>query len=377
VTVPEARPEVESLQAYSAPLEGRRGMLRLDFNENTLGPSPRVLQALHAIPADQIAIYPEYEGLREAVVANLSAARPAGAPALARPLQPEQIGLFNGVDAAIHAIFHAYGDRGDTLLTTSPTFGYYTPCARMQGMAIEAVPYRLPDFAFPLEEIRALLAGRGTAAAGRPPRLLLICNPNNPTGTRLAPEPILELAAAAPRTLVVVDELYEAFTGDSVLPLADFAATPNLVVLRSLAKTAGLAGLRIGFAIGAAPVIDRISRVTGPYDINSFAVTAAQAALADQAFTDAYVAEVSRARAWLLEQLQGAGVRHHAAGGNYLLIWPERPPEQVEAGLRQAGILVRSMAGKPLIEGSLRVSIGTREQMQRFWQAYRRVTPAD
>ncbi len=377
MTVPEARPEVESLQAYSAPLEGRRGMLRLDFNENTLGPSPRVLQALHAIPADQIAIYPEYEGLREAVVANLSAARPAGAPALARPLQPEQIGLFNGVDAAIHAIFHAYGDRGDTLLTTSPTFGYYTPCARMQGMAIEAVPYRLPDFAFPLEEIRALLAGRGMAAAGRPPRLLLICNPNNPTGTRLAPEPILELAAAAPHTLVVVDELYEAFTGDSVLPLADFAATPNLVVLRSLAKTAGLAGLRIGFAIGAAPVIDRISRVTGPYDINSFAVTAAQAALADQAFTDAYVAEVGRARAWLLEQLQGAGVRHHAAGGNYLLIWPERPPEQVEAGLRQAGILVRSMAGKPLIEGSLRVSIGTREQMQRFWQAYRRVTPAD
>ena len=374
MTVPEARPEVESLQAYSAPLEGRRGMLRLDFNENTLGPSPRVLQALHAIPADQIAIYPEYEGLREAVVANLSAAGPAGAPALARPLQPEQIGLFNGVDAAIHAIFHAYGDRGDTLLTTSPTFGYYTPCARMQGMAIEAVPYRLPDFAFPLEEIRALLAGRGTAAAGRPPRLLLICNPNNPTGTRLAPEPILELAAAAPRTLVVVDELYEAFTGDSVLPLADFAATPNLVVLRSLAKTAGLAGLRIGFAIGAAPVIDRISRVTGPYDINSFAVTAAQAALADQAFTDAYVAEVGRARAWLLEQLQGAGVRHHAAGGNYLLIWPERPPEQVEAGLRQAGILVRSMAGKPLIEGSLRVSIGTREQMQRFWQVYRSVT---
>ena len=374
MTVPEARPEVESLQAYSAPLEGRRGMLRLDFNENTLGPSPRVLQALHAIPADQIAIYPEYEGLREAVVANLSAARPAGAPALARPLQPEQIGLFNGVDAAIHAIFHAYGDRGDTLLTTSPTFGYYTPCARMQGMAIEAVPYRLPDFAFPLEEIRALLAGRGTAAAGRPPRLLLICNPNNPTGTRLAPEPILELAAAAPRTLVVVDELYEAFTGDSVLPLADFAATPNLVVLRSLAKTAGLAGLRIGFAIGAAPVIDRISRVTGPYDINSFAVTAAQAALADQAFTDAYVAEVGRARAWLLELLQGAGVRHHAAGGNYLLIWPERPPEQVEAGLRQAGILVRSMAGKPLIEGSLRVSIGTREQMQRFWQVYRSVT---
>ena len=351
---PPARPEVESLRAYSAPLEGRRGLLRLDFNENTVGPSPHVVAAIRAIPADQYAIYPEYDGLREAVLANL-----------ALPLAPSQIGLFNGVDAAIHAIFHAYGARGDTLLTTSPTFGYYSPCAQMQGMAIEAIPYHLPDFAFPLEEIRAAL--------GQGPRLLLICNPNNPTGTRLAPERILEFAATAAQTLVVVDELYEAFTGDSVLPVADFAATPNLLVLRSLAKTAGLAGLRIGFAIGAAAVIDRISRVVGPYDINSFAVTAALAALADQPYVDSYVAEVLRARSWLVQQLQAAGVRHHAAGGNYLLIWPERPAEEMEQSLRQAGILVRSMAAKPLIDGSLRVSIGTTEQMQRFWAAYLQV----
>jgi histidinol-phosphate aminotransferase len=287
--------------------------------------------------------------------------------------------LFNGVDAAIQALFHAYGDRGDTLLTTSPTFGYYTPCARMQGMVIEAVPYRLPDFAFPLEEIRAALTGfvPGAVASDAlvtPPRLLLLCNPNNPTGTRLAPERILELAAAAPDTLVVVDELYEAFTGDSVLPLADFKATPNLLVLRSLAKTAGLAGLRIGFAIGHAAVVDRVSRVTGPYDINSFAVTAAFAALRDQDYVDAYAAEVGAARAWLVQQMQLAGTRFHAAGGNYLLIWPQVDPAQVEQRLRhQAGILVRSMAGKPLIDGSLRVSIGTREQMQRFWAAWRQL----
>jgi len=350
-TLPPARPEVEGLHAYSAPLEGRRGLLRLDFNENTVGPSPQVVEALRAIPADHIAIYPEYDGLREAVVASLQ-----------RPLQPEQVGLFNGVDAAIHAVFHAYGDRGETLLTTSPTFGYYTPCAQMQGMAIEAIPYEGEAFAFPLQAIRSALV--------RGPRLLLICNPNNPTGTRLAPQLILELAAAAPHTLVVVDELYEAFTGDSVLPLADFNATPNLLVLRSLAKTAGLAGLRIGFAIGAAPVIDRISRVTGPYDINSFAVTAAFAALRDQAYVDAYVAEVLRARQWISGQLRAAGVRHHVDGGNYLLIWPRGGAAAVDAALRAEGILVRSMAGKPLIDGALRVSLGTVEQMQRFWSAY-------
>jgi histidinol-phosphate aminotransferase len=353
---PQPRPEVESLHAYSAPLEGRRPMLRLDFNENTIGPSPQVVEALRAIPADRIAIYPEYDGLREAVITNLNL-----------PLQPEQVGLFNGVDAAIHAIFHAYGDRGETLLTTSPTFGYYTPCAQMQGMAIQAIPYEGAAFAFPLEAIRHALNAN--------PRLLLICNPNNPTGTRLAPQQILELAASAPQTLVVVDELYEAFTGDSVLTLADFSALPNLLVLRSLAKTAGLAGLRIGFAIGHAAVVDRISRVTGPYDINSFAVTAAFAALKDQAYVDGYVAEVIEARTWMAEQLLAAGVRYHVEGGNYLLLWPQRDPAEVDQELRAAGILVRAMTGKPLIDGSLRVSIGTREQMRRFWDAYQTIEP--
>ncbi len=378
---PLARPEVETLTAYSAPLEGRRGLLRLDFNENTVGPSPTVVEAIRSIPADHYAIYPEYDGLREAVVASLlaEAGRSPGPSPGAPALTPPHIGLFNGVDAAIHAVFHAFGAPGERLLTTSPTFGYYTPCARMQGMAIEAIPYRLPDFEFPFEETLAALGPTGSACGA--PRLLLICNPNNPTGTRLAPERILELAAAAPQTLVVVDELYEAFTGDSVLPplLASgpnadpFAAVPNLLVLRSLAKTAGLAGLRIGFAIGAPALVERVSRVCGPYDINSFAVTAALAALADQAYVDAYVAEVGRARDWLLGQLRQAGVRHHAAGGNYLLLWPRRPAMAVEADLRQAGILVRSMAGKALIDGSLRVSLGSREQMGRFWQAYRRI----
>ena len=370
---PQARPEVESLTAYSAPLEGRRGLLRLDFNENTVGPSPQVVAAIRAMPADHFAIYPEYDGLREAVVGSLLATAGVAAPQApgAGGLSADHIGLFNGVDAAIHAVFHAYGDRGDRLLTTSPTFGYYTPCAQMQGMEIEAIPYALPDFAFPLEALTAALLRPGVA----PPKLLLICNPNNPTGTRLAPEAILALAAAAPQTLVVVDELYEAFTGDSVLPRLlgggdPFAAYPNLVVLRSLAKTAGLAGLRIGFAIGAPAVVDRISRVTGPYDINSLAVTAALAALADQAYVDAYVAEVLGARDWLVAQLLQAGVRHHSAGGNYLLIWPQADPRAVEQALRQAGILVRSMAGKPLIDGSLRVSLGTREQMEQFWRAY-------
>ena len=356
---PSARPEVERLRGYSAPLEGRRGLLRLDFNENTIGPSPAVAEALRAFPADQIAVYPEYDGLREAVIANLQ----ASSAGLAYPLSIEQVGLFNGVDAAIHAVIHAYGAPGDTLLTTSPTFGYYAPCAGMQGMVVEAVPHVLPGFRFPLQQIRDALERR--------PRILMLCNPNNPTGTRLSVEYVLELAASAPDTLVVVDELYEAFTGDSVLPTVDFGLHSNLLVLRSLAKTSGLAGLRIGFAFGHADVVDRVCRVTGPYDVNSLAVTAAFAALSDQAYTDHYVAEVLRARDYLVTQLTQAGATFHCDGGNYLLVWPRRSAEEVEEKLRSAGILVRSMAGKPQLDGSLRVSIGTQAQMQRFWECYR------
>ncbi|AKN62355.1 histidinol-phosphate aminotransferase [Synechococcus sp. WH 8020] len=356
-----ARPEVEQLKAYSAPLEGRRNLLRLDFNENTMGPSPRVAEAIREYPSDQIAIYPEYDGLREALIANLESS-PAG---LACALTSAHVGVFNGVDAAIHAVIHAYGAAGDTLLTTSPTFGYYAPCAGMQGMAVEAVPHEMPGFAFPMEAIRSALL--------RTPRILMVCNPNNPTGTRLPADQVLDLATAAPETLVVVDELYEAFTGDSVLPSIDFREVPNLLVLRSLAKTAGLAGLRIGFALGHPDVVDRVGRVTGPYDVNSLAVTAAMAALNDQPYTDAYVEEVLRARDWIVSVLTRQRVIHHVAGGNYLLVWPRRSAQLVDAKLREAGILVRSMAGKPQIDGSLRVSIGTTEQMQRFWLAYQAI----
>ena len=120
-------------------------------------------------------------------------------------------------------------------------------------------------------------------------------------------------------------------------------------------------------------MVDRVSRVTGPYDVNSLAVTAAFAALADQAYTDAYIGEVLRARNWIVSELTRSGVRFHVDGGNYLLLWPCRGVACVDAELRAAGILVRSMAGKPQIDGALRVSLGTTEQMQRFWQTYQQI----
>lgn len=344
-----ARPEVEALTPYVAPLEGRRSCLRLDFNESTGGPSPRAVEAIRGLPPDAYATYPEYAGLNEAFAASLG-------------VSAEHVEAFNGVDAAIRAIFDAYGEKGDTFLTTTPTFGYYLPCAQQQGMEIEEVPYPA-DLRYPLAAIEKKLE------AG--PRLFFICNPNNPTGTLLSPAALVALARSAPQTLVVVDELYVAFTGQSVLPAA--LDLENVVALHSLSKAAGIAALRLGFAIGHPTIVERLRRVTGPYDINTFAVVAGKAALADPQHMRRYVADVLAAKTWTIEQLQRLGVRHHAEGGNYMLVWPPGDCEDVVEALRARGVLVRSMASKPVIDGSFRLTIGTGADMQQFMAAFTEV----
>jgi histidinol-phosphate aminotransferase len=345
----EARPSVEALVRYVAPLEGRRGLLRLDFNENTLGPSPRVLEAIRALPPEAYSTYPEYAGLEAEYAQSIGVAR-------------EQLAVFNGADAAIRAVFDAFGKPGGVFLTTRPTFGYYQPCAQIAGMVVRSVPYSA-DLSFPWAAFRSELS--------REAHICFICNPNNPTSTLVESAQLVALAREYPRTLFVVDEIYEPFTGQSVLPAA--TALPNLLALRSLSKATGLAALRLGFACGCPALVERVFRVTGPYDINAFAVVAARAALADTAYTNAYLAEVAEAKAWTLTELEGLGLRYFHQGGNYLLVWPGKDVTEVEAGLREQGILVRSMAGKPLIDGSFRLSVGSLPQMRQFCSALRSV----
>jgi histidinol-phosphate aminotransferase len=348
-----ARSEVEASKPYVAPLEGRRGMLRLDFNENTVGPSPKVIEAIHALPAEAYCTYPEYDGLSDVYAKSISV-----------PVQ--NVGLYNGVDAAIKAIFDAYGAPGSTFLTASPTFGYYEPCAGVQGMTVQKVPH-LDDFLYPLEDIRKEMEKK--------PTLLFICNPNNPTGTVLPASDIKALANDFPETLIVIDELYADFTGVTVLPSS--VTSENLIVLRSLSKTQGIAALRVGFAIGHPAIIDRLSRVTGPYDINMFGVAAAFAAIEDAEHTKGFVNEVLEAKAATEAQLKELPVhRVSNLGGNYMLVWPTSDfskSEEIVGGLKAKGILVRSMKGKQQTDGSFRVSVGTRKQMQTFVSALSQV----
>ena len=345
-----AKPTVEALKRYSAPLEGRRGKLRLDFNEAPLGPSPKVLEAIRALGPEYYAAYPEYDGLNQAFATSVG-------------VKADQVACFGGVDAAIRAVFDSFGTAGSTFLTTSPTFGYYAPCASLQGMRICTVPYE-EDLSFPLSAMRTALADK--------PRICFICNPNNPTGTQLPAENLLALAQSAPDTLVVVDELYADFSGVTVLPSC--LQLQNVLVLRSLSKSRGLAGLRIGFALGNADLVDRVARVSGPYDINSFAVVAAQSSLADDVHLNAAIAAVNESRRYVCATLNSLGVRFFAGRGNYLLVWPKQTLSEVVARLdKEFGILVRSMEGKELIGGAFRLTLGKKTDMIRFLSAFQQV----
>ena len=352
---PTPRKEIINMKSYSAPLENRRNLLRLDFNENTLGPSQKVYEAIKDIKLNEISIYPEYNLLKKFLSNQYYESR---------QFDPQEIGIFNGADAAINAIFNSFGDRDEIFLTTDPTFGYYSPCSEIQGMKKITCTYEGENFLFPIKKFEEKIIKYK-------PKLIFICNPNNPTGTVLSGQKIIKFANLNKNSLIVVDELYEKFNGDSLLPLIDFEKVKNIVIIQSLSKTAGLAGLRIGFAFGHKNIIQHINKVTGPYDVNSFAVTAALAALNDKSYMDNYVSEVKKARILIKEKFNSTKIRKHFGGGNYFLIWPNKNPKLLTVQMREKGILIREMKNKKDIEDSIRVSIGTREQMNFFWSTYK------
>ncbi len=352
---PNPREEIIKMSSYSAPLENRRNLLRLDFNENTLGPSPKVFEALKAIKLDEISIYPEYNLLKKFLCNQYLDSR---------KFQNDEIGIFNGADAAINAIFNTFGEKDQIFLTTDPTFGYYTPCSEMRGMRKITCSYLGENFLFPIKEFREKIIKYN-------PKLIFICNPNNPTGTVLSAQEIINLSNINKNSLVIVDELYEKFNGDSLLELINFEKNSNIVIIQSLSKTAGLAGLRIGFTFGHKSLIKYINKVTGPYDVNSFAVTATLAALNDKSYVDNYVLEVKKAREWIQKKFKNTIIRTHFSGGNYFLIWPRKNPKTLIQQMREKGILIRSMENKKNIGESIRVSIGNQEQMSFFWDNYK------
>ena len=220
-TPPEPRALIKRMREYHPPLGGRGG-LRLDFNENTLQCSPQVLEALGRIAASDLTKYPERQPVEAKVAAALG-------------LEAEQVLLTNGVDEAIHVLCQTFLDRGDELLLPTPAYTMY----EVYGSATEATIKTVPpgrDFRFPLDELLEAITPRT--------RLIAIANPNSPTGSVAQRAQLLKIIESAPQAVVLVDEAYYHFFGETILD--QVGKLPNLIVARTFSKAYGLAGLRLG-----------------------------------------------------------------------------------------------------------------------------------
>jgi histidinol-phosphate aminotransferase len=333
-------------RTYEPPGEGRANKLRLDFNENTTGCSPAVPRALAKLSPKLLAMYPEYE---------------RGTQRLARHfgVKPQELMLTNGGDDALRVFLDAFVDAGSRIVICEPTFPMYRYWGEVAGAKIEALRYG-SQMEFPLDAV--------VRAVRKKPRVVFVCNPNNPTGTLLQPATIESILRAATHTAVVIDEAYAEFCDVTVVPW--IKKYPQLFVARTFSKTAGLAGLRLGAVIGNANSVALLRRATAPFPVNVAALTAAIAAVNDRQTMRRYVRDVVRMRDWLQAQLAELGVQTFSSAGNFLFanLGPGGP--RLVRRLERQGILLRER--KDMAPGFVRISIGTLSEMRRLMKAIKR-----
>jgi len=328
---------VLSLPSYHPPLANRNG-LRLDFNENTLGCSPAVLEKLRTLDAEELMRYPERTPVESVVARHLD-------------IDAEEVLLTNGVDEGLHLLCETYLDPDDEVLIPAPTFAMYELFAAATGAKVIRVPTG-PDFAFPLQQLQALASPRT--------RMIAIANPNNPTGAFVELGALIEVARSMPSTVILVDEAYFEFCGETMLP--SWRKFPNLFVARTFSKAYGLAGLRVGALLGHRASLAAVRRVASPYGVNAVALACVPAALGDQQFVCEYAEQVRSGRLLLQNQLEEWNIRFWKSRANFVLVFIGSMHSQFVQEMRVRGILVRDRSRDVGCEGCVRITIGTVDQ---------------
>lgn len=333
---PQPRAAILRTKEYHPPLGCRDGV-RLDFNENTFACSPKVLEVLGSISQAALTKYPEREPVEKKVANHLG-------------LDASQVLLTNGVDEAIHVLCQTFLDAGDEFLLPVPTYSMY----EVYGSATEAaiVPVQAaPDFSFPIEA----LLDKITPAT----KLIAIANPNSPTGRAVSRETILRVIERAPHAIVLVDEAYYHFYGQTALDLIERA--PNLIVTRTFSKAYGLAGLRLGMLAAHEKQMRWLRRVISPYSVNGLALACLPAALNDEVYLKWYVDEVLLGRAAFAAALQRLAIPYWPSEANFILINIGRRHKEFVSAMRARDVLVRDRSSDPGCDGCVRITIGTQE----------------
>jgi histidinol-phosphate aminotransferase len=306
-----------------------------------------VLAKLQKLTAEGLTVYPEREPLERIVAAHFG-------------LQREQVLLTNGVDEAIHLLCCAFLDEGDEALICTPTFFMYDVSVGMMTSRLKRVQTD-DSLEFPFERFLAAITPKT--------KLIMVASPNNPTGATVSREHLLAIAAAAPQAVLMVDEAYFHFHGETTL--GDVGSVPNLIVARTFSKAYGLASLRIGMLAGDARLISYVRKVSSPYNVNGVALAVLPEALADDEYLNWYVAQVAAGRERMFAALKELGVRTWPSAANFVLMDIGPRHKELVAAMRARGVLLRDRSSDPGCEGYVRITLGVEEHVTRGIAALR------
>ncbi len=330
------------MAAYHPPSGGRRNKLRLDFNENTVAAPPGVIDFIKRyLTAADLTMYPEYEHALEDLALHFG-------------VGIDEITLTNGTDEAIQLLVNTYVDDNDRVLILRPSYAMYKFYSQLAGAQITEVDYRPGTLAFPLPELLEQI--------DKFTRAVLISNPNNPTGTGLNLAGIESILKKASNAAVLIDEAYYEFSGVTAIRAID--QYPNLFVSRTFSKIFGMAGMRCGCLFSQPDNMKHLRKAQSPYSVNSLAAMAARIAVQDEKFIENYAVEVLAARELLYVGLERLNIPYIESQANFVLFQAGDRAIDIRERLREKGILVRDRSYE--LEGCLRVTVGTREQIGRF-----------
>lgn len=322
--------------------------LRLHLNENTAGCSPAVVEALRLLTRHDLATYPDYAGATDACARHLG-------------VDADSLVLTNGLDEGILAVSVARLRNGPAAcpfegVVVVPAFDMYAACTDAAGGAVVQVPLG-SGFTFPLDAVLRALTPRT--------RIVWLTNPNNPTGQVIPVDVIVQIADAAPEAIIVVDEAYADFSGDTLIG-SGAIALPNIVVGRTFAKAHGLAGLRLGALVGRPETLAPIRRVVPPYSLNACVAAVLPAALNDTAYFDWYLDQVVQSKALLYGAFDRLGVHHWKSAANFVLARFGENCGRIAQAVAAKGVYVRDRSQDSGCAGCLRVTAGVVEHTQAF-----------
>lgn len=336
------RSAVRNMAPYSPPTGSREGKLRLDFNENTVGCSPKVIAFLQEkLNAGALTIYPEYVEATRELAEYFDVA-------------PAELMLTNGTDEAIQVLVNTFVDDADEVVILQPSYAMYRFYSELAGASVCEVDYHPQDLTFPLQELIAAITPRT--------RAVFVANPNNPTGTGIDLRGVMMILEAAPHAAVLIDEAYFEFCGITALPL--LRQFPNLFISRTFSKVFGMAAMRCGVMLSQADNIRWMHKAQSPYSVNMLAALAARAAIQDREYVTNYVNEVLRARELVYQGLSRLGIPFYPSQANFVLFRAGSRSIAIRDTLRERGVLVRDRSYE--IPGCVRVTIGNGEQVNRF-----------